>query len=101
MGLNKYNLYNRMANWLIGSGVTRRDLRELRPTRYRPAFSMGYRGFAKTEKPCGTVPAPTIDQVRARERKYGQRIGVRNGIMFFLSDWTMWTKEEAIKRSEA
>lgn len=85
----------------IAAPPTRKQLRRLRPPRFKPASSVGFRGMPKTYSRPGSVPAPTIDQVRHRERKYGQRIHVKNGLMFFASDGAMWTKEEAHKRWEA
>lgn len=112
MGLNKFNLYNRFAQFLAKHGPTsmsggivapptRKQLKQMRPKRFRPAFSMGFRGWPKTENRPGVIAAPTIDQVRYRERKYGQRIHVKNGLMFFASDGVMWTKDEAELRTAA
>lgn len=109
--MGRFNLFAALAAFLSTQGPTslnggivappsRRRLKRLRPPRYKRAFSMGYRGFPKTEQRLGSIPAPTIDQVRHRERKYGQRIHVKNGLMFFKSDGVMWTKDEAERRLE-
>lgn len=109
--MNKMKLFTRLAAFManhrptdltdmfVGGVPSRRKLKKLRPPRYKPAFSCGYRGWPKTETPLGSVPAPTLDQVRNRERKYGQRIHVKRGIMFFKTDGVMWTKHEAMKRA--
>ena len=66
-----------------------------RPPRYKRAFSMGFRGFPKEVTYLGSTAAPTIDQVRARERKYGQRIHVKQGLMFFKTDGAIFTTADA------
>jgi hypothetical protein len=110
--MSKFGMFARLAammgnqgpNSLSGARMappTRKQLKQLRPPRFKPAFSMGHRGFPKTMNRPGSVPAPTIDQVRHAERKYGQRIHVKRGVMFFKSDGLMWTKDEAVKRQEA
>lgn len=50
---------------------------------YKPAFTCGFRGAPRTMKPLGSIPAPTIDQVRNLERAYMCRLHVRNGLMYF------------------
>jgi hypothetical protein len=75
-------------------------MREQGP-RYKPASSSGFRGAPRTSVPCGSVPAPTIDQVRKIELKYGQRLQVRHGLMFFKEGGDMFTQHEAQKRKEA
>lgn len=84
-----------------GPRLSRRRLKSMRPKRYRPAFTMGYRGLPKTYVRPGAMAAPTIDQVRDRERKYGQRIHVKQGLMFFANDSIMWTADEARRRQAA
>lgn len=109
--MSRFDLFAKFANFMKDHGPnsltgglvqppTRKELRALRPPRFKPAFSMGFRGAPKTETRPGSIPAPTIDQVRNRERKYGQRIHVKNGLMFFAADGMMWTKEEAATRLE-
>ena len=110
--MSRLNLFQKLATFMAQNGPdamlrsvaappTRKQLKKLRPPRWKPAFSMGFRGATKTYSRPGGIPAPTIDQVRNRERQYGQRIHVKNGLMFFASDGFMWTKEEAAKRQEA
>ena len=70
-------------------------LKRLRPPRYKRAFSMGFRGLPKEATRLGSTAAPTIDQVRARERKYGQRIHVKQGLMFFKTDGAIFTTADA------
>lgn len=107
--MSRFDLFAKLANFMKNSNgkslyklapPTRKELKKLRPPRFKPAFSMGYRGNPKTETRPGSTPAPTIDQVRNRERKYGQRIHVRNGLMFFAADGVMWTKHEAQIRQQ-
>lgn len=81
--------------------VSRRERKMFKLSGYKPAFSCGYRGLPRMSTPCGATPAPTLDQVRDRERKYGHRIHVKRGLMFFKSDGIMWTKEEAQRRLDA
>jgi hypothetical protein len=88
-------------NAMTGSaypGISRKMLKKLRPPRYKPYFTMGYRGWAKSEMAPAQVPAPTIDQVRRKERKYGQKLHVNRGLLFFASDGIMFTNEEAKRR---
>jgi len=89
---------NSKSMFKLAPQLTRKQLKKLRPPRFKPAFSMGFRGAPKTENRPGSIPAPTIDQVRYRELKYGQRIHVKNGLMFFASDGIMWTADEAERR---
>jgi hypothetical protein len=109
--MNRFNLFAQLAKFVHKQGsnvfggiprasLTRKQLKKFRPPRYKPAFSMGFRGATKSSTPIGTLPAPTIDQVRNHERKYGQRIHVKNGLMFFAFDGLMWTKDEAERRLE-
>lgn len=65
--------------------------------RYKPCFSMGYRGYPKSLTPRGLVPAPTIDQVRFLEREYGHRLMVRYGTIRFR-DGSLFSPEAAAKR---
>lgn len=88
-------------NAMTGSifpGISRKMLKRLRPPRYKPCFSIGHRGWPKSEMAPGQAPAPTIDQVRRKEQKYGQKLHVKNGLMFFASDGVMFTNEEAKRR---
>lgn len=102
-------MYNLLAK-LMGRGrrnlgnipvapPTRKELKAARPPRYKAAASHGYRGLPKSYNRPGAIAAPTLDQVRAREIKYGQRIIVQNGLMFFKADGVMWTKAEAERRA--
>ena len=75
-----------------------KSLKAKRPKRYKPAFTMGFRGFPKTYKPCGSVPAPTMDQVRRIERAYMTKLHVKLGLLYFKEDGRVFTKEEAAKR---
>lgn len=111
--MSRFKLFAALAGMMAGMGpnsiagrvaappISRKRLKRMRPKRYKPAFSMGYRGFPKSTERPGRIPAPTIDQVRHRERKYGQRIHVKQGgIMYFKSDGLMWTADEAKRRLE-
>lgn len=55
-------------------------------------------GFPRSTIACGSIPAPTMDQVRRIERKYGQRLKVMRGLLFFKCDDVMFTQHEAQKR---
>lgn len=57
-------------------------------------------GFPRSSQPCGSVPAPTIDQVRRLERAYMLRLDVRRGLMYFKSDKTIFSHELAKARRE-
>lgn len=107
--MSRFDLFAKLASLLKRDNraytphlaqLTRKQLKKLRPPRYKPAFSMGHRGFPKTLRRPGHKAAPTIDEVRHRERKYGQKIHIKEGLMFFASDGIMWTKEEAQRRFE-
>jgi len=109
--MSKFNLFAKLSQLMAKHGPdgmlnmpvappSRKQLKRMRPPRFKPASSVGFRGLPKTYSRPGVIPAPTIDQVRRRERKYGQRIHVKNGLMFFASDGFMWTKEEAAKRQK-
>lgn len=63
-----------------------------RSTTYKPAFSMGFRGAARTMTPPGNIPAPTIDQVRKLEQAYMCRLDVKHGLIYF-KDGTPFTHE--------
>lgn len=107
--MSHFNLFAKLAQFMRNSNskpmfkpqLTRKDLRALRPPRYKPAFSCGYRGWPKTSTPPGSIPAPTIDQVRHLERKYGQKIHVKLGVMYFATDGRMFTRDEAELRQAA
>ena len=75
-----------------------KKMKEMRPKRFKPAFTMGFRGFPKTYQRCGSVPAPTQDQVRTLERAYMTRLHVKLGLLYFKEDGKVFTKEEALKR---
>jgi hypothetical protein len=108
----RFDVFAKLAQFMKGDSdapkfnLSKKRLKSMRPKRYKPAFTMGFRGFPKTYKPCGSVPAPTIDQVRHIERKYGQRLHVKSGVgpdglgglMFFKTDGVMYTPEEAARR---
>lgn len=55
-------------------------------------------GFPRSSKPCGSVPAPTIDQVRQLEQAYMLKLDVHHGIIYFKEDQTVFSKDEAAKR---
>ena len=94
-----FNALRKLFNPTEDAWISRKRLKRMRPTRYKPAFSMGFRGNSKsTHLRPGSVPAPTIDQVRKRERKYGQKLHVARGLMFFASDGFRFTPEEARRR---
>lgn len=104
--MGKFDMWARIMNAMSKANpqvsmpnLTRKQLKRLRPTRYKPAFSMGYRGTPKQFEAPGQTPAPTIDQVRRLERKYGQKLHVRLGVMHFASDGVLFDKEEAKLRS--
>jgi hypothetical protein len=78
----------------------RNKARRIRSRNMGPMFKSATSGFPRTSVPCGSIPAPTIDQVRARERKYGQKIWVKLGLMYFASDMVLYTKEEALRRQQ-
>ena len=63
-----------------------------RSATYKPAFSMGYRGFPRTMNKLGSTPAPTIDQVRKLERAYMCKLVVKRGLIYFR-DGTAFTHE--------
>lgn len=63
-----------------------------RSTTFKPAFSMGYRGAPRTMTRPGSIPAPTIDQVRRLERAYMCRLHVKGGLIYF-KDGTPFTHE--------
>jgi hypothetical protein len=98
-----FNAYgpSAMSGHIAKPSISKKQLKRLRPSRYKSAFSMGFRGTPKTYVRRGAMPAPTIDQVRDRERKYGQRIHVKQGLMFFAKDGIMWTADEARRRQAA
>lgn len=110
--MSRFNLFAKLAMMMSAYGapaiagrmpapnISRKQLKRLRPSRFKSAFSIGFRGWPKTYMRKGAMPAPTIDQVRDRERKYGQRIHVKRGLMFFASDGIMWTASEAAYRQE-
>jgi hypothetical protein len=107
--MSNYALFARLAKWATAHKATllhdphafmpsRKQLKRMRPKRFKPAFSMGYRGFPKTMTRPGSIDAPTIDQVRNLERKHGQRLHVKHGVLFFKTDGIMFTREEAERR---
>lgn len=65
---------------------------------HKPASSYGFRGSPRTAVPCGSIPAPTIDQVRRIEQAYMIKIDVHHGIMYFKNEITAFTHEEAKNR---
>lgn len=82
-----YNFFEKMMSMLrlkhdYGISPSRKRVKMLRPKRFKPAFSSGFRGWRKTEERPGRYPAPTIDQVRTLERKHNIRLHVKNGLIF-------------------
>jgi hypothetical protein len=67
--------------------------------KYKPAFSMGFRGFPRTETPLGRTPAPTIDQVRELEKKYKVKLIVKEGLVYFKYGEELFTHERAKERN--
>jgi len=51
----------------------------LQTRKYKPAFSVGFRGWPRTFHPTGHVPAFTLDHVRALERAFQCRLWVKPG----------------------
>ena len=107
--MGKFDLFAKIANYMSkhASGLeqyakeilpTRKQLKKLRPPRYKAAFSIGFRGYPKSYNRPGAMAAPSLDQVRFIERTYGQKIHVKNGLMFFASDGIMYTSHEAALR---
>ena len=76
--------------------VRSRRARRPGPTLYKSAVS----GFPRSSQRCGSVPAPTMDQVRKIERTYGQRLDVKAGLMYFKGEDLLFTQHEAQKRGE-
>lgn len=64
-------------------------------TSYKPAFSIGFRGKPRTYSNPSGIPAPTLDQVRRREREFRTRIVVKKGLMYFKSDSKLFDLQEA------
>lgn len=54
-------------------------VRKLASNLYKSATS----GFPRTSQPCGSIPAPTMDQVRRIERRIGRRLIVRLGLLHY------------------
>ena len=63
-----------------------------RSATYKPAFSMGYRGFPRTMNRLGSTSAPTIDQVRKLEQTYMCKLHVKRGLIYF-KDGTVFTHD--------
>lgn len=79
---------------------TRKEVKAARPQRYKPAFSCGFRGFPKTHTPIGSVPAPTIDQVRKLERTFMCRLVVKQGLIYFREDGKPFSHAEGLARRQ-
>ena len=60
----------------------------------RPMYKSATSGFPRSSKPCGSVPAPTLDQVRNIERAYMIKIDVRGGLMYFKHEATLFSHEQ-------
>lgn len=68
--------------------------------RYEFKYKSATSGFPRSTKPCGSIPAPTLDQVRRLERAYMTRLHVKLGLLYFKSDGTIFTKESAMARRQ-
>lgn len=79
---------------------SKKELKAARPPRYKPAFSCGFRGFPKTHTPIGSVPAPTIDQVRKLERTFMCKLVVKQGVIYFREDDKAFSHAEALARRQ-
>jgi hypothetical protein len=55
-------------------------------SRYKPAFTCGFRGWPRTFRPLGSIPAPTLDQVRRLEQEAGQKLKVMDGKVYYRND---------------
>lgn len=98
--MGNFKLWSGIMNSLMQKDgrapMSRKQLKRLRPKRTKPFAHHGYRGLPKNEMgTVGAIPAPTIDQVRNLERKYGQKLHVRLGVIHFASDGVLFDKEEA------
>jgi hypothetical protein len=69
-------------------------------TKYKPASSYGFRGSPRSSTRCGSVPAPTLDQVRKLEQAYMLRLIVKTGIIYFKSDDTVFDHNSAKARRQ-
>lgn len=77
----------------------RQSRRAPRSITFKPAFSVGFRGWPRTLEHT-RQPAPTIDQVRNLEQKYGEKLIVAKGLVWF-KDKVPFTHEKAQARQRA
>jgi len=66
----------------------------------RPMYKSATSGFPRSSKPCGSVPAPTLDEVRWLERAFMCRIDVRGGLMYFRHEATLFDQDVAHDRRQ-
>ena len=50
-------------------------------------------GFPRSSQPCGSIPAPTLDQVRHIERRIGRRLIVRLGLLHYKDTGDLYIAE--------
>lgn len=81
--LNRFNNNSKMYQFQDLMRKLRAAQKPPRSTTYKPAFTCGFRGLPRTLKPLGSIPAPTIDQVRKLERAYMCKLTVKRGVIYF------------------
>ena len=81
--LSRFNYNSKMYQFQDMMRKLRAAQRPPRSATYKPASSCGWRGAPRKMTPTGSIPAPTIDQVRKLERAYMCKLTVKRGVMYF------------------
>ena len=68
--------------------------RRIRARNHGTMYKSATSGFPRSSQPCGSVPAPTLDQVRRKERLCGRRLIVKRGLMHYKDTGALFTNTE-------
>jgi len=56
---------------------------------FKSTFSCGFRGWPRSHQQRGLTVAPTMEQVKALEKAWGQRLMVKGGAVYVKKTWAL------------
>jgi hypothetical protein len=98
--LNAFAGMDSMENNVSVPTKGRNKRRRYRTKTRVPMYKSAVSGFPRTSTPCGSIPAPTMDQVRRIEQKYKIKLHVKQGLLYFR-DGQIFNRNAAKARMQA